>query len=97
LRFEVRAESLIAERQNGINPAGALGWDEVRQAGTSFITIGRVGHLAECFDDDERGMGLGMFGRDAVRVLIETEGQEIALERGNTVETSCFSRVPTGL
>src|SRR6267378_4081980 len=31
-------------------------------------------------------MGLGMFGADAVLVLIEAEGDQIVLERGNTVE-----------
>src|SRR6266850_5227119 len=46
----------------------------------------RGGLVAERFDDDERGMGLGMFGADAVLVLIETESDQIMLERGNTVE-----------
>jgi len=30
--------------------------------------------------------GLGMFGADAVLVLIEAEGDQIVLERSNTVE-----------
>jgi len=46
----------------------------------------RGGLVAERFDDDERGMGLGMFGADAVLVLIEAEGDQIVLERSNTVE-----------
>ena len=46
----------------------------------------RAALLAHRFDDDERGMRLGMFRGDAVRVLIEAEADQIMLERGNTVE-----------
>src|ERR1700732_2911581 len=47
----------------------------------------RAGLIAQRFDDDQRGMGLGMFGGDGVGVLIEAEGDQITLQRGYTVES----------
>jgi hypothetical protein len=42
--------------------------------------------VAHRFDDDDGGMGFGMFGTDGVGVFVEAEADQIMLERRNTVE-----------